>query len=108
MKGVFKSKVGMAMSCVYVLLLIAAVLEAFGSKPEPMDSLGLLILTAPWSFFLGILMSSLGVITLENGDSFVLLLVAFGGAINIVILLLIGRLITKLFQYFTTPKKELS
>ena len=108
MKGVFKSKAGMVMACIYILFILIAGLEVYGSKPEPMDGFGLLILTAPWSFLLGIFLSSVGIITLENGDSYLIVLIIFGGAINIAILLVVGHFLTKLFEYLTTQKKKLS
>lgn len=105
MLRILRSKVGIALACVYLLAMFVALLEAYGSKSERMDSLGLLILTAPWSFFLGILLSKLNIINIENGDTFLPFLVTFGGIINILILLLIGGLLTKLFIYLSTSSK---
>jgi hypothetical protein len=94
------------MACVYIALILLAGLETYGSKPEPMDGFGLLILTAPWSFLLGIFLSSVGVISLENGDSYLFILVIFGGVINVGILLVVGHFLAKLFDYLTSQNKK--
>lgn len=99
MKRVLKSRFGLAMAGVYVLLIVLALIEAYGSKPEPMDSLGLMILTAPWSYFIVILLFKIGVITTENGDSFLPFIVIIAEAINVLILLFAGYLLTKLLRY---------
>jgi hypothetical protein len=104
MKVLFSSKAGMVLASLYVLVILVAALESCGNKPEPMEGFGFLILTAPWSFLLGILLSNLGVITLEDADSFLFLLVAFGGAINIALLLVAGHFLTRLFEYLSKLK----
>jgi hypothetical protein len=101
MKEIFRSKLGWILALVYLLLIIAASFEACLSKPQPMDSLGLLILTAPWSFLLGIVLSKIGVITVDNGDSFLPMIVSFGVTLNLLIFLLSGHLITRFARYLT-------
>jgi hypothetical protein len=98
MSKLLKSKLGMVFAGIYLLVLFMALVEGNIGHPEPMDNFGLLILTAPFSFFLGILFDNLGLITKENNDALFYAYVIFGGLINALILYLIGYLFTKLLN----------
>ena len=103
----FKSKTGIVFAGIYLFFVIFALIDYALSPPVVMGGFALLILTAPWGFFLGILLDKLGVLTPENGDSFLPLLVMFGGLINASILSFLGHLLEKIVKYFfqhKTPK----
>jgi hypothetical protein len=98
----YKSVLGIGSTIIYMLCVFYAVIEGYGFKPQPMDSFALLIITAPWSFLLLITLESVGVITEQNGDSFIFLLVMFGALINLLILYLLGYLITRIIHRIGT------
>lgn len=100
-----KSKLGMFLAGIYVLLIFYAVLEGIGTRPHSMDGLAFLILTAPWSFLLAFLFDGLGATSKDNAP-FLYLYVAFGGLVNISILYLIGCLLTKLWKYLSSIGKK--
>ena len=100
-----KSKLGMFLAGIYLLLIFLAILEINSSRPHSMDGLALLILTAPWSFLLLLLFESLGITPKENYP-LLYLSVAFGGLINALTLYLIGCLVTKVLKFLSSVGKE--
>src|SRR3954471_14428606 len=94
----FKTTTGVVLICIYLLAVFYATIEGLGSKPQPMDSFALLIVTAPWSFLLLVLLEKVGIITEQNGDSFVFLIVFFGALINSLILYFLSYWITGLIR----------
>ena len=106
MTDLLKSKLGLFLTGVYLIMVCYAVLEGSSAKPEPMDNFALIIVTSPWSFLLMLLLAKLGIMTTENGDSFLPLLVIFGGLINALILYWIGYLVTKLLTLFYSGKNN--
>lgn len=100
----FKSKLGMFLAGIYLIVLFYALIEANTPPPEPKDGFALLILTAPCSFLLGILLDNLLITTKENSDSLLYVYIASGGLINASILYLVGWLSAKIFG--THPSKE--
>jgi hypothetical protein len=101
-----KSKLGILLVSVYLLLISYAVFEINSSPPKPMSGFGMLILTAPWSFWLALLFENLGIMTKENGDSFLYIYVAFGGLCNAAILYLIGCVFTKVLKFLSLIGKK--
>lgn len=97
MSEFFKSKVGLIFGCIYLLSIFYGISEAFGGKPHSTDSLALLILTAPWSFLLLLLLESAGFVVKEN-YAMLFLSLAFGGSINASILYLLGCILAWLFS----------
>jgi len=106
MKNFFKSRVGLAFAGIYFLLILYAAVEGIRPPPKPMDGFAMLILTAPWSFLLLILLDNWGIIGEKNGDSFLPLFVIVGGLINATILYLIGYLLTRMASYFSSKRKK--
>ena len=105
MSEFLKSKLGMFIAGIYLLLIFYAIVEGVGSRPHSMDGLAFLILTAPWSFLLLLLLESLGITIVENYPLFYLS-VAFGGLINASTLYLIGCLFTKALKFLSSVGKE--
>jgi len=100
----FKSKLGMSLAGIYILLIFYTILEVNSRRPHSMDGLGMLILTAPCSFLMAVLFDSLRITSNEN-DPFLYLYVAFGGLINASLLYFLGYILTRIFQYFSSNKK---
>jgi len=80
------------------------ILEQQNSRPHSMDALGMLILTAPWSFLLAILFDGFGIMRGGNGDSSFYICIAFGGFMNTLILYFIGCLFTEILAFFQQKK----
>lgn len=100
-----KSKVGMFLAGIYLLLVLCTILEANTSPPHAMSGLAMLILTAPCSFLLLLLFDSLG-ITSKEYDPLLYLYVAFGGLFNALTLYLLGCLATKVLKFLSSSGKE--
>lgn len=106
MSKLLKSKLGIVFAVTYLLVIFLAILEQQNSRPEPMDELGLLFLTAPWSFIFLVIFEFIGIVTKEN--YFVLYaLITLGGLINALILYLLGSLITKILSFFRRKEVKL-
>ena len=103
----FKLNFGMVLAIVYLLMIFYAIIEGIASPPEPMSGLGVLILTAPWSFIFLVVFENYGIITTEN-SAVSNILITFGGLINASILYLLGSLLTKIFSFFRRKEKKLS
>ncbi len=100
-----KSKLGVFFVAIYVSVVFYAIVESKSSPPEPMDDFALLILTAPFSFLVGILFDILGLTKKESGDSLIYIYVFFGGLVNASIFYLIGCFFHKAFNLFSSSKK---
>jgi len=105
MSDFLKSKLGMFLTGIYVLLIFYAILEVIGSPPHSMNGLAFLILTAPWSFLLLFLFDSLKIVTKEN-YLLLYLSIIVGGVINASILYLIGCLLSKTLKYLSSIGKK--
>jgi hypothetical protein len=99
-----KSKLGMFLAGIYVLLVISTIAEVMGGKPHSMDGLALLILTAPLGFSLLLFLEILGVTVKENW-TLLYFLVALGGLINALSLCFIGYLLTKALEHLSSIGK---
>jgi hypothetical protein len=100
-----KSKLGMFLAGLYVLLVIYSIAEGMGGKPHSMDGLALLIVTAPWGFLLFLFLEILGVTVKENW-TLLYFSVVLGGLINALLLYLIGCLLTKALKHLSSVGKE--
>lgn len=106
MTNTFKSSFGIFLAGVYLLIVILSLMDYALSPPAIMFEFGLLILTAPFSFLLEIVLSSLNILTEENSGFLIYVLVGFGGVINGFILYFIGWLITKIIKLLSTREKS--
>ena len=85
----------------YLLAFIYAMVEYCTSPPKPMSGFGVLIITAPWSFFLKVLLDGLGIMTEENGDSLIFVLIVFGALTNALIICFFGSLLSNIINYLS-------
>jgi len=66
MREFLKSKLGIFFASIYLLVIFLVILEQQNSRPHSMDALGMLFLTAPWSFLFDILFESFGIMKKAN------------------------------------------
>lgn len=93
----FRSKLGVFFAGIYLLIILYAALEGISRPPEPMSGFAMLILTAPFSFLLALVLDFLGVLKSETGDTLIYPVVIFGTIMNMAILYLIGCSIAWVF-----------
>lgn len=96
----FRSKLGLLFASVYLLVVLYAALEGVNRAPEPMSGFAMVILTAPFSFLLAVVLEALGILSSETGDALIYPVVAFGAIMNMAILHLIGCSIVWVFIRF--------
>ena len=106
MPNTFKSNFGIFLAGIYLLIVILSLMDYALSPPAIMFEFGLLILTAPFSFLLEVVLSALNILTEENSGFLIYVLVGFGGVINGFILYFIGWLITKIIKLLSTREKS--
>jgi len=93
----FRSKLGIFFAGIYLLVILYAALEGVSRPPEPMSGFAMLILTAPFSFLLALVLDFLGVLRSETGNILIYPVVVFGAVMNMAILHLIGCSISWFF-----------
>jgi uncharacterized membrane protein len=112
MSELFKSKVGMLLVSTYLLLVLSCLIYVYLiDKDNALPYIFLLILTAPWNFFLSTLLVQLGIVTGEiashkNDDLLFIVKIVFSTLINAPILYLLGFLLTKAFSYLSSKKPK--
>lgn len=103
---IHKSKLGITLVAVYLLLIAYAIIELNMGPPEPMSEFGLLILSAPWSFILLEILETGGLVSQKNNSLLLYALVVSGGAINSTIVYFIGVLFSKLISLMGKSRLE--
>ncbi len=109
MSELFKSKVGMLLAGIHLLIALPCLLYlVLIDKSAVLPVLILMILTVPWWLFVLFLPKQLGIETGEPGSPTSDLIfdvgLAIGGLINAFILYLLGFLLTKAFNYLSSRK----
>ena len=104
MSKILKSKLGMFLSAIYLLILVSVLIEANTPAEHAMTGLGLLIVTAPCSFAFSAIFLFLG-IPEQSYMIFLYVSVVLGGLINIIILFLAGYLLSETFNTSSSNKK---
>ena len=100
-----KSKLGVFLAGIYLLLVVYALIEYSVQPPVIMGEFALFILTAPWSFLLLLLLENLGITVVENYPLFYFSVV-LGGLINAATLFFVGYFVTKLFRFLASIKPK--
>jgi len=99
MGDLLRSKLGAFFSSVYLIIVLYAMLEGVGKPPEAMQAFALMILTAPFSFLLALLLESIGILTSKNAGQLVSIPIIFGAIANLAIFYLIGCGVARIFVY---------
>lgn len=102
MPNMLKSSFGILLAGAYLLIVILSLIDYALSPPAIMFEFGLLILTAPSSFLLEIVLGNLNILTEENSGFLIYVLVGIGALFNCFVLYLMGWLVTKIVNYFSS------
>lgn len=113
MSELFKSRVGWLLAGIHLLTVLSCLLYIhLIDNNNVIVTIILMILTAPWWFFLAWLFFELGIVTSEitshDRDLLFIFYAVFGAVINAFILYLLGLLLTKVYDYFSSKKQSLS
>jgi hypothetical protein len=111
MSELFKSKLGWLLAGIHLLMVLTCLLYlTLINNQNVIVALLLMILTAPWGLLLMFLPGMLGIKIAEpgspTGELLFIVEYAIGGLINAFILYLLGFLMTKAFNYFSSKKQN--
>lgn len=109
MSELFKSKVGWLLAGIHLLMVFTGLLYVILiDNKNVIVVLMLMILTAPWGFFLMILAAQVGLgpgkLEPQKLDALFVVEFAIGGLINAFVLYLVTYLLTKAFNYFSSKR----
>ncbi len=103
-----KINIGLIIATIYLFIYIVAIIELNVSRPDALSGLGLLFLTAPWSFILLDIINKYEVFAFASAFSSAsalshitfYVLITFCAFINASILFFLGNLLTKILSCF--------
>ena len=113
MSELFKSKVGMLLACLQLLTVLTCLMY-FHLIDESIPLLLIaIVLSSPWYFFLfyffiPLVMGEVGTRTSKDFILMGIVSMAIGALINAFILYLLGFLLTKAFNYFSSKNPKFS
>ena len=102
-----KFNLGVIIATIYLFLFLMAIIEFNVSRPDALSGLGLLFLTAPWSFILLDIIVKHQIVLAENNPFIFYALITFCALINASILYLLGSLLTKVLKSFRQKEENL-
>lgn len=112
MSEFFKSKLGWLLAGIHLFIIFTCLLYITLINPQNVIAvLILMILTAPWGLLLMFLPGLLGIsipetLSKENQDLLLTAEFAIGGLINAFMLYLLGLLLTKVYNHFSSGKSK--
>ena len=107
MLKLFNFNLGVIIATIYLVLFLIAIIELNASRPDPLSGLGLLFLTAPWSFILLKIFNESGVLANARNPFTFYTLIIFCSLINAFILYFLGNLIVKVLKSFRQKEEKL-
>lgn len=103
----FKFSLGVIIAAIYLFIYLVAIIELNVSRPDALSGLGLLFLTAPWSFILLGIINKYEALASAISHSTFYVLITFCALINASILYLLGNLFMKVLNSFRQKEKNL-